>query len=63
MVPTLAGVQMFISPIGIANSAPTPVTMNDPTIEFAMPLPCSPTGFGMFRKKSRLSEVMPWLTT
>ena len=50
-------------PIGTANSDPSPVKISVPTMALAMPPPVSPTGFGIFVKKSRLSDEMPWLTT
>ena len=33
--------------------------MPEPTMEFAMPPPFSPTGAGMWVKKARLSELAP----
>jgi hypothetical protein len=33
--------------------------MPDPRIEFAIPPPTSPTGFGIWVKKARLSELAP----
>jgi hypothetical protein len=39
----------------MANSEPSPVTISVPTIALAIPPPASPTGFGIFVKKSRLT--------
>ena len=49
-------------PIGMANMAPSRVTMIDPTIALAIPPP-SPTGFGISVKNDKLSDVIPWATT
>ena len=53
----------LIIPTGIASTAPSPVTMSEPTIALAMPPPVSPTGLGICVKKLRLSDVMPCVTT
>ena len=53
----------LITPIGTAISDPRPTRINVPTIELAIPPPGSPTGLGMWVKKSRLRAEMPWLTT
>ena len=39
------------------------MSVSVPTMAFAMPPPGSPTGFGIFVKKSQLSEEKPCLTT
>src|SRR5713226_4793048 len=38
---------------------PPPMSMTDPTIAFAIPLPGSPMGFGVFKRKLRLKARMP----
>src|SRR4030095_6803797 len=38
---------------------PTPMSMTDPTMAFAIPLPGSPIGFGVFTRKLRLKARMP----
>ena len=40
-----------------------PISISVPTMAFAMPPPGSPTGFGIFVKKSQFSEENPCLTT
>ncbi len=50
-------------PTGIAPSDAIPMRMRVPTIAFAMPPPGSPTGFGIFVKKSQLREEKPCLRT
>ncbi len=50
-------------PIGIARVAAIPIRISVPTIALAMPPPASPTGLGIFVKKSQLSEEKPcWMT-
>ena len=43
------------TPIRLANPSSTP----EPTMEFAMPPPLSPSGLGICRKKARFSELAP----
>ena len=50
-------------PMGIANSEPSPVTISVPTMALAIPPPDSPTGFGIFVKKSQFSAWTPSLMT
>jgi hypothetical protein len=52
-----------VTPIGIAKSAPSPVTINDPTIPLAMPPPVSPGGTGMRVKKAQEIVDTPCLRT
>jgi hypothetical protein len=49
--------------MGMANVDPSPATISVPTMALAIPPPCSPTGFGMCVKKSRLSAPNPSLMT
>ena len=53
----------LMTPIGTAISAARPLMISVPTIEFSIPPPASPTGVGMWVKKARFSDWMPWLTT
>ena len=46
----------LMTPMGMANTAPMPVTISEPTMAFAMPPPCSPTGTGMCVKNPIFSE-------
>ena len=50
-------------PVGMAKSAPSPTMISVPTMALAMPPPVSPTGFGIWVKKSTLSARTPSLTT
>ena len=50
-------------PTGIANRPPSPTTVSEPRIAFAMPPPGSPTGLGISVKKLRLSDETPWDST
>src|SRR6266852_4816864 len=38
---------------------PPPMSMTEPTIAFAIPLPGSPMGFGVFKRKLRVNARMP----
>ena len=40
-----------------------PISIRVPTIAFAMPPPLSPTGFGIFVKKSQFRDEKPCLRT
>ncbi len=52
-----------IRPIGTAIAEAIPIRYRVPSIAFAMPPPFSPTGLGIFVKKSQLSDENPfWIT-
>jgi hypothetical protein len=46
-------------PVGIANRPPRAQTINVPTMEFDIPPPISPTGWGRWVKKSTFRELIP----
>src|SRR3954453_23167145 len=50
-------------PTGTANAAAIPMRISVPAMALAMPPPLSPTGFGIFVKKSKFSAPNPSLTT
>ncbi len=52
-----------VTPIGIAKIAPSPVTMSDPTMPFAMPPPVSPGGTGICVKNVQLIDESPCFST
>ena len=46
-------------PTGMARAPPWPTSISVPTIALAMPPPGSPTGFGIFVKKSPVQRLEP----
>src|SRR5882672_3229812 len=52
-----------MTPTGTATSAARPMSTRVPRMAFAMPPPGSPTGFGIWVKKSRFTAVSPCRAT
>ena len=52
-----------ITPTGMARAEAIAIRYSVPSIALAMPPPDSPTGFGIFVKKSQLSEEKPFWRT
>ncbi len=63
LLPYSARYTPAITPTGTANAEATPMRISVPTIALAIPPPVSPTGFGIFVKKSQLSDENPLWST